>query len=104
MLLKDRACSEGFFQKGSFNKMAKKGEICKRFNRGQFTYSLSCKYEHCCAIPKCGKFGHGAHVCRLRGQDSNGSEHPSTPQEFTRNQNHGNGNNNNNNVAANNKG
>ena len=103
MLLKDRARSEGFFQKGSFNKMAKKGKICKRFNRGRCMYGLLCKYEHRCAIPKCGKFGHGAHVCGLRGQDYNGPEHPSANQEFTQNQNHGNGNNNNNNVAASNK-
>ena len=39
-------------------------EICKRFNRGKCTAGASCKYDHCCAIKTCGKWGHGAHICR----------------------------------------
>ena len=24
------------------------------------------KYDHHCTVPSCGKFGHGAHICRKR--------------------------------------
>ena len=48
-------------------------EICKRFNKGKCTYGSSCKFDHCCAVPKCGKFGHGAHICRNKNNgDSEG--------------------------------
>ena len=75
MLLKDRHKSEG----GSFGAFQYrpghggqgKGkrdspEPCCQFNKGHCTYGLSCKYDHHCAVPECGKFGHGAHICRIR--------------------------------------
>ena len=69
MLLKDRLKNDNsYFQKGNFagkqNKRDK--EPCRRFNRGRCSFGLSCKFDHRCSVPKCGKFGHGAHVCRLR--------------------------------------
>ena len=73
MLLKDRVR----YDNGFANKKGGQGkkEICKRFNKGRCSYDLACKFDHWCAIPKCGKFGHGAHVCRMRddkvGQNSN---------------------------------
>ena len=66
MLLKDRLKQD--FHKSGSSKGHKK-QICKRFNRGTCTFGLSCRYEHRCEVPKCGKFGHGAHICRLRNQD-----------------------------------
>ena len=41
-------------------------EPCRRFNKGRCTFGLSCKFDHRCSVKKCGKFGHGAHQCRLR--------------------------------------
>ena len=73
MLLKDRVR----YDNGFANKKGEQGkkEICKRFNKGRCSYGLACKFNYLCAIPKCGKFGHGAHVCRMRddkvGQSSN---------------------------------
>ena len=67
MLLKDRIRNNNsYFQKGSFNRGSKKDkEPCHRFNKGRCTYGLSCKFDHRCSVKKCGKFGHGAHICRL---------------------------------------
>ena len=48
------------------NGRAKSKEPCKWFNKGLCTNGLSCKYEHHCMVPKCDKFGHGAHICRKR--------------------------------------
>ena len=69
MLIKDRLKNDNsFFQKGGrMNKRDR--EPCKCFNKGKCTYGLACAYDHRCTIPKCGKFGHGAHVCRLRNAD-----------------------------------
>ena len=50
------------FQKGNLPRSGRK-EICHRFNKGKCTYGASCKFEHRCSAPKCGKFGHGAHMC-----------------------------------------
>ena len=71
MLLKDRICNQSnhLFQKGNFSggKGNKKDqEPCRRFNRGKCTFGLSCKFDHRCSVPKCGKFGHGTHICRMR--------------------------------------
>ena len=41
-------------------------ELCKRFNKGRCSYGLACIFDHRCSVPKCRKFGHGAHMCRLR--------------------------------------
>ena len=76
MILKDRIRnnSNQLFQRGNLpggctNKKDK--EPCRRFNKGKCTLGLSCKFDHRCSVPKCGKFGHGAHICRLRDQSSN---------------------------------
>ena len=72
MLLKDRLCNDNqIFQKGNFSgggrcQNKKDREPCKHFKKGRCTFGLSCKYDHCCSVPKCGKFGHGTHVCRIR--------------------------------------
>ena len=75
MLLKDRVSKgDSLFQKGNNWNKGDKGtprrDYCKRFQWGKCHYGLSCKFEHRCAMPKCGKFGCGAHICRLRQQDS----------------------------------
>ena len=68
MILKDRIKSHGGFHlKGG--KGGRK-EICKRFNKGCCAYGLACRYDHCCTIKKCGKYRHGAHICRLHGTES----------------------------------
>ena len=55
------------------NRRAKIREPCRRFNRGKCTYGHKCKYEHKCSVPACGKFGHGAHICRKRGNTQGNS-------------------------------
>ena len=44
LCMKDRLCSENVIGKGGGHKTKK--EACKRFNRGQCTVGLSCKYDH----------------------------------------------------------
>ena len=67
MCLKDRIRFEqGYGPKNNTNNNKSKREPCKRFNHGLCTAGLSCKYDHCCTVPECGKFGHGAHICRKR--------------------------------------
>ena len=63
MCLKDRVQNSNNLGKGGFKQ---KKEPCRRFNKGICTAGKSCKYDHRCTVPKCGKFGHGAHICRLR--------------------------------------
>ena len=41
---------------------SKKKEICKRFNKGKCNKGFRCNFDHRCL--ECGKFGHGAHICR----------------------------------------
>ena len=58
------------------NNGEKINEPCRRFNKGKCPNGPSCKYEHHCTVPKCGKFGHGAHICRKRlgaAKNSNGN-------------------------------
>ena len=43
-----------------------KKEIRHRFNKGLCTAGCNCKYDHRCEVKECGKFGHGAHMCRKR--------------------------------------
>ena len=79
MLLKDRLCnnSNHLFHKGHFpgSKTNKKDqEPCRCFNKGKCTFGMSCKFDHRCSVPKCGKFGHGAHICRLRDSTSDKTE------------------------------
>ena len=52
---------------GSDYPSGKKHDICWMFNRGKCTYGDRCKFDHKCRI--CGKFGHGAHICRRGGGD-----------------------------------
>ena len=66
MYLKDKIKSNNdehhgrFGQQNPHNKYRK--DECKRFNKGLCTAGRGCKYDHRCTY--CGKFGHGAHICR----------------------------------------
>ena len=69
MILKDRLKYDSVFQRGQgqyVQNNKSKNEPCHRFNKGRCTYGLSCKFDHRCLVKKCGKFSHGAHICRLR--------------------------------------
>ena len=68
MCLKDRLVKrdDQGRQNGKFKK-----EACQRFNHGQCTAGRNCKYDHCCTVPSCGKFGHGAHICHKRNANNN---------------------------------
>ena len=86
MLLKDRIRNNNnhLFQKGSLpgaRQNKKDKEPCRKFNRGKCTFGLSCKFDHRCSVPKCGKFGHGAHICRL--QESEGKDRETTTAPST---------------------
>ena len=72
MFLKDRLKGGGnqFFQKGNGKINKRDRKPCRHFNRGHCSYGLLCHYDHHCSVKKCGKFGHGAHVCRLRHMES----------------------------------
>ena len=92
MLLKDRLKGDNssYYKNNNSNNRSGQKEICKRFNKGQCTYGLSCRYDHRCAVPKCGKFGHGAHICRLRNSNQ---DMVSGAEGSNANQNNNNGNN-----------
>ena len=65
MCLKDRVGTgfgSGGQKSGNFN--CGKKEVCQCFNKGLCTVGRNCKYDHKCL--ECGKFGHGAHICRRR--------------------------------------
>ena len=83
MCLKDRIQPRNFgdnrFGYGGKQQPTGKKEICRRFNVGKYHKGFSCKYEHKCDIPECGKLGHGGHICRKRNQ-GNSSEALSTSQ------------------------
>ena len=79
MLIKDRIKTESFENKGLHN--VKIAEWCRRYNRGNCTYGLSCRYEHRCAVKRCRKFGHGAHICRLRTGGDRRSEDSADREE-----------------------
>ena len=67
MCLKDRVHSED----NPRNHQGKyKREAFKRYNKEICTAGSSCKYDHRCTVPDCGKFGHGAHICRKRKQQN----------------------------------
>ena len=71
MLLKDRLKYDNMaFQRGGTRSSKKDKEPCRRLNRGKCTFGLSCKFDHHCSVKKCGKFGHGAHICRLRNTEA----------------------------------
>ena len=48
------------------NGKTKSKDACCWFNKGLCTKEASCKYEHRCTIPDCGKFGHSVHICHKR--------------------------------------
>ena len=72
MYLKDRGRNQEEYSASKAGK-GKIHEPCKRYNRGKCTYGAVCRYDHCCAVKKCGKFGHRAHICRLK--DSASGQH-----------------------------
>ena len=68
MLIKDRIKTEEQVHFGSKGKN-KTGEVCHLFNKGKYSYGLNCKFEHKCSVKKCGKYGHGVHICQKRDDD-----------------------------------
>ena len=87
MYLKDRI-QFGSAHKGDGNQKGNRlfsKEVCKRFNKGKCMNGNSCKYDHRCEY--CGKFGHGAHICRKRLNKNNsqdGSSNSSAVQESSK--------------------
>ena len=61
--LKDKLKHESFLDRGC----NKSKEICKHFNRGKCHSGMACHYGQRCL--NCGKFGHGAHICRNKKQE-----------------------------------
>ena len=80
MLLKDRVWNENsYFHKGKMQGKNKHDrEPCRRYNRGRCSFGLSCHYDHRCSVKECGKFGHGAHVCRLKKKAEESNQTNST--------------------------
>ena len=56
---------------GNQNQKAKR-ENCRRFNVGKCTAGKSCRYDHRC--DECGKWGHGAHICRKKQNTNNANQ------------------------------
>ena len=61
----------------------KRKDICKRFNRGTCTSGFHCQYDHRCL--KCGKFGHGAHICRSKKANNNHGSDNNTENDSKQN-------------------
>ena len=59
--LKDRI-QKSYDDRSNGNGCNKRKEICKHFNKGKCTSGYRCNYDHRCL--NCGKFRHGAHICR----------------------------------------
>ena len=76
MYLKDRIKIDESRKHGGSNggNNYKKKEPCQRYNKGLCTAGSACRYEHCCTVPGCGKFGHGAHICRKRIKGDSGAD------------------------------
>ena len=72
MYLRDRVSVDGSHDHGynisggAVRNINKSKDNCKRYNRGKCTNGPRCQYQHKCDI--CGKYGHGAHICRKRKQ------------------------------------
>ena len=67
MYLKDRiwgGSNNDEFKSGGANPRRGRREPCKRFNKGLCTAGVSCKFDHRCTVKECGKWGHGARICR----------------------------------------
>ena len=73
MILKDRLRGESSYSHKGNRQNKRDREPHKRFNRGKCSYGLSCKFDHRCSVPKCGKFGHGAHICRMKNTTEDAS-------------------------------
>ena len=69
MLIKDRIRTDNIFQKGGVPNKGDHSEPCRWYNCRHCSYGLNCKFDHRCSVTKCGKFGHGAFMCRLRNSD-----------------------------------
>ena len=69
LCLKDRLKRVEFEGDNNKSKGIRKGETCKRFNKGKCTAGMSCCYEHRC--DGCGKWGHGIHIFRHRNNNNN---------------------------------
>ena len=80
MLLKDRIHwgdnqHGGGRNNGSHNNHNKWSKSpCRHFSKGRCTFGLNYKFDHRCSVRKCGKFGHGAHQCRLRDTATNSDD------------------------------
>ena len=72
MCLKDKVRQFGDDNRPAKN-IKKGGEPCCRFNKGKCTYGSSCKFDHQCSVKKCSKFGHRAHICRIRDSTDSGA-------------------------------
>ena len=88
MLLKDRLKGDGgASHKGGPPSTGKgKREPCRRYNKGKCTFGLSCNYDHRCSVLKCGKFGHGAHICRMREDNKRDRSQPGNADKSGRQQ------------------
>ena len=65
--LKDRIRHDNWWSDNTHEGQRQKvREPCRRYNRGKCNYGPRCKFEHRCSVRNCGKFRHGAHVCRKR--------------------------------------
>ena len=75
MCLKDRVKGPDDIRTGggSSGKPNRGKEPCRRFNQGKCYYGARCIFDHHCSVKKCGKFGHGDHICRLRNGEGTSS-------------------------------
>ena len=71
MILKDRLRVD---HSGNDKNNKRDREPCHRFNKGKCNFGLACRFDHRCSVPKCGKFGQGAHICRLRNSSNQGQD------------------------------
>ena len=96
MCLKDRIHynNQARFNSGNNQKFKARKEICQRFNKGLCSLRKSCKFDHHCL--ECGKFGHGAYICRSKPNSTAGPNVQNKDHQQS-----GNANNNNSNRAAN---
>ena len=78
-------------RQGSYLKHKK--EECRRFNKGKCTAGMGCRFDHHCL--ECGKFGHGAHICRRKqsGQNNQSNSPSGTGSAVTTMQSNVNNNN-----------
>ena len=85
MCLKDRVHRFDDGNRGNGGNGGKKHQrkACKRFNKGLCKNGLSCHYEHRCTVPECGKFGHGAHICRMKNGASTNTANPNPGSQPT---------------------